>query len=63
MEIKEANHKEEPDLREGFKNSCFKNLSSLLQTSKKYCSKDRKKNSRGIFRIMSDCYSRAFLQK
>ena len=30
MEIKEANHKEEPDFREGFKNSCFKNL---LQTN------------------------------
>ena len=35
---------------------------NLLQTIKKYCSKNRKKNIRCILRIMSNSYSGAFLQ-
>ena len=61
MEIKKLNCEEESDLGEILKNSCSENFISLLQI-KKYCSKNRKKN-RGIFRIMSNSYSGAFLRK
>ena len=60
MEIKKSDRKKESDLRDVLKNSCSKNLISLLQTIKKYCSKNHKKNIRGIFRIMSNRYSGAF---
>ena len=63
MEIKKLNHKEEWNFRDVLKNGRFKNLVSLLQTIKKYCSKNRKKNIRGIFRIMLDSCNGAFLQK
>ena len=62
MEIKKLNCEEESDLGEILKNSCSENFISLLQIIKKYCSKNRKKN-RGIFRIMSNSYSGAFLRK
>ena len=43
MEIKKLKHKKESD-PQVLKNSCYKNLISLLQTIKKYCSKNHKKN-------------------
>ena len=61
--MKKLNCKEEPDLRDILKNSCSKNLISLLQTIKKYCSKNCKKNIRDIFRIISDSCSTASLRK
>ena len=63
MEINKLNRKEEPDLRDILKNSYSENLISLLQTIKKYCSRDGKKNIRAIFRIMSNSYSGAFFAK
>ena len=62
MEIKKLNRKEESDLRDILKNSCSENLISLLQTVKKYCSKNLKKNIRGIFRIIQNSYSGTFLR-
>ena len=43
MEIKKLNRKKNPDFRDILKNSCSENLISLLQTIKKYWSKNRKK--------------------
>ena len=60
MEIKKLNRKEKSDLRDVLKNSCSKNLISLLETIKMFCSENCKKNIRGIFRIMSNSYVELF---
>ena len=62
MQIKKLNRNNQI-LRDVLKNSCSKNEISLLQTIKKYCSKNCRKDIRGIFTIMSNSYNGAFFAK